>query len=50
MDMLNTLKDFMLTPAPSGYENEMAYKLVERLRPFAQEVRIDHVGNRDRQN
>lgn len=45
MDMLNTLKDFMLTPAPSGYENEMAYKLVERLRPFAQEVRIDHVGN-----
>lgn len=45
MSISETLKDFMLTPAPSGYESEMAYKMVECLKPFADEVRIDHVGN-----
>lgn len=45
MNMMGTLKDFMLTPAPSGYESEMAYKMVERFKSFCDEVRIDHVGN-----
>ena len=45
MDMMNTLREFMLTPAPSGYESEMAYRMVERFTPFCDEVRIDRVGN-----
>ena len=45
MDMKETLREFMLTPAPSGYEREMAYKLAERLRPFCAEVDFDRVGN-----
>lgn len=45
MDMMNLLKEFMLTPAPSGYESEMAYKMVDHLKPFCDEVTIDHVGN-----
>ncbi|MCI6039210.1 MAG: M20/M25/M40 family metallo-hydrolase [Candidatus Limiplasma sp.] len=45
MDMMNTLKNFMLTPAPSGYENEMAYRMMDCLKPFCQNVTIDHVGN-----
>lgn len=43
--MMETLRDFMLTPAPSGYESEMAYKMVECLKPFCESVTIDHVGN-----
>jgi len=45
MDIKHTLRDFMLTPAPSGYEKEMAYKLAGYFRPFCKEVRIDKVGN-----
>jgi len=45
MDTIQILKDLMLTPAPSGYEKEMAYKLAAYLRPFCEEVRIDKVGN-----
>ena len=45
MNVMETLKDFMLTPAPSGYEGEMAYKLMDYLRPYADEVKLDHVGN-----
>ena len=45
MDMRNTLRDMMLTPAPSGYESEMAYKLRDLLAPFCQSVTIDRVGN-----
>ena len=45
MDMMKLLQEFMLTPAPSGYESEMAYKMVEQLTPFCDDVRIDHVGN-----
>jgi len=45
MNIKQTLQDFMLTPAPSGYEKEMAYKLAEYLRPFCKEVQLDKVGN-----
>ncbi len=45
MDMMNTLRDFMLTPAPSGYENEMACKMAGALGPYCEDVRIDRVGN-----
>lgn len=45
MKMAEILRDFMLTPAPSGYESEMAYKLADQLKPFCDEVRMDRVGN-----
>ncbi len=45
MNMTETLREFMLTPAPSGYEREMAYLLAEKLRPFCEEVTLDRVGN-----
>ena len=45
MDMMKLMQEYMLTPAPSGYESEMAYKMVEHLKPFCDEVKIDHVGN-----
>ena len=45
MDTMQTLRDLMLTPSPSGYEKEAAYKLAGYLRPFCREVRIDKVGN-----
>jgi len=45
LDLIELLRDFMLTPAPSGYEREMAYKLVERLKPYCADVSIDKVGN-----
>lgn len=45
MELMNVLRDFMLTPAPSGYESEMAYKMVDALTPLCDEVRLDRVGN-----
>ncbi len=39
------MKEFMLTPAPSGYEHEMAISLSAHLKPYCDEVRIDRVGN-----
>ena len=45
METRQTLKDLMLTPAPSGYEKEMAYKLAGYFHPFCEEVKIDRVGN-----
>ena len=38
MNMTETLREFMLTPAPSGYEREMAYLLAEKLRPLFAEA------------
>ena len=45
MQLEAIIKDFMLTPAPSGYESEMAYKLKEYLAPWCNETAIDHAGN-----
>lgn len=45
MNMMETLRDLMLTPAPSGYENEMAYKMADYFRPLCDEVSMDKVGN-----
>ena len=41
----SVLKDFMLTPAPSGYECGMAYKLKDYLDPICDETTIDQCGN-----
>lgn len=45
MDLVNQLKEFMLQPAPSGYEKEMAYSMCSALKPYANQVSIDRVGN-----
>lgn len=45
MSLLETLRDFMETPAPSGYEREMAYKLRDALAPYCDEVSLDRPGN-----
>ncbi len=45
MDTKSLLKEFMLTPAPSGYESKMAYLLKDRLENYCDEVFIDHIGN-----
>ncbi|MEA4893826.1 MAG: M20/M25/M40 family metallo-hydrolase [Oscillospiraceae bacterium] len=39
------LKEFMLTPAPSGYEQEMAVKLKVRLEKYCDAVTTDRAGN-----
>ena len=45
MDMMETLRSFMLAPAPSGCESAMAALLAGRLRPFCNNARLDRVGN-----
>lgn len=45
MDAMGLLRTFMLLPAPSGYEKEMAYALKGVLEPLADEVSIDRTGN-----
>ena len=45
MVIKEVLKDFMLTPAPSGYESEMAVKLTGYLNKFSDNVFTDKVGN-----
>jgi len=45
MDLKETLQRFMLLPAPSGYEKEMAYALKDAMAPYADEVSIDRIGN-----
>lgn len=39
------LREFMLTPAPSGYEELMARRMRTALTPFADTVECDRVGN-----
>lgn len=41
----DTLKAFMLLPAPSGYERAMAYAMKDTLLPFVDEVNLDRIGN-----
>lgn len=43
--MKEVLKRFMLTPAPSGYEGEMAKALTEELNPYCAQVTTDKCGN-----
>lgn len=45
MDLIEVLKRFMLTPAVSGYEGEMAYALIDELKEYVDSVRIDKIGN-----
>lgn len=45
MELKSVLKEFMLTPAPSGYEAEMAYLLKSELEKYCDEVTIDRIGN-----
>ena len=44
-EIQTVLEDYMLTPAPSGYEKEMAYKLKRDLQEYCEEVRLDKIGN-----
>lgn len=41
----DVLEDYMLTPAPSGYEKEMAYKLKRDLEAYCDAVELDQMGN-----
>lgn len=43
--LLDVLEDLCLTPAPSGFENEMAFKVAEYIKPYCSEVEIDNIGN-----
>jgi Cellulase M and related proteins len=45
MSVMEILKEFMLTPALSGFEKEMAYKLREEFGKYSNEVMIDKPGN-----
>lgn len=45
MNILEIMERFMLTPAPSGYEKEMADKLLDALDNYADQVSIDRIGN-----
>ena len=44
-EIQTVLEDYMITPAPSGYEKEMAYKLKRDLQEYCEEVRLDKIGN-----
>lgn len=44
-DLEELLQAFMLTNAPSGYEKDMAYRLMSCFSAFHSDVRIDRVGN-----
>ena len=45
MDFETVLKDMMLTPAPSGYEGQMAYKMKSYLGGYCDETYLDRNGN-----
>ncbi len=45
MDLKQTLERFMMTPAVSGYENEMAAAMIEEIKPFADDISVDRIGN-----
>jgi putative aminopeptidase FrvX len=45
MDTVKLLGEYMLTPSPSGYESEMAYKMKEALGARCDEVWLDRNGN-----
>lgn len=39
------LREFMLLPAPSGYEREMAFAMKNAFSPYVDNVSIDRIGN-----
>lgn len=45
MRTADILKTFMLEPAPSGYEKAMAFRFRDAMKPYADTVSIDYVGN-----
>ena len=45
MNTKEVLKDFMCTPSPAGYEQEMSQKIKEHFEKYCDEVFIDNVGN-----
>lgn len=45
MELKSIVKEFMLTPAPSGYEKKMALSMREHLKRYTDEVGIDRAGN-----
>ncbi|MBC8535785.1 M42 family metallopeptidase [Feifania hominis] len=44
-ELTGVLRDLMLTPAPSGYESAMAFKMREYFLKYTDDVVIDRVGN-----
>lgn len=45
MNVKEVLKDYMCTPSPAGYEQEMSYKMKVHFEKYCDEVFIDNVGN-----
>lgn len=45
MELKQVVQEFMLTPAPSGYESRMAYSLKEKLGLYTNHVTMDRAGN-----
>jgi putative aminopeptidase FrvX len=45
MELKSILKEFMLTPAPAGYEKEMAYRQKAWFERYCDSVEIDLAGN-----
>ena len=45
MDLKELMSTFMCTPAPSGYEKEMAYQMKAAFGPYCDRVYLDKVGN-----
>ncbi len=43
--MKDTLREFMLLHAPSGYESEMAYALKNKFEKYTNDVKISRMGN-----
>ena len=45
MDIKQRMEIYMTTPAPSGYESEMAYRFKDDILPFCDELWLDRLGN-----
>ena len=45
MKIMDSLRELLLLPAPSGYENAVAQRMAERFSPYADTVFFDRAGN-----
>ena len=45
MEIRSILEEFMMTPAPSGYEGEMSVKMHRYLEMYCDKVELDRAGN-----